>query len=807
MDDVIEKESEQTITISEYLKNVERQELEVDLFFGGDDGKECTYNKGYMKRQTIYSCLTCTPDGNAGVCLACSIACHDGHEVVGLWTRRNFKCDCGNSKFGVFFCKLVANKDPENTGNSYNHNFKGYFCTCGCPPPDQDAEEQVEMIQCCICEDWFHENHLGLESPDEIRRDDKDEPSYEDFICQACGVICSFLTLYPQTIWRPLRPSDARQCTSKESNVLGDAPSASSSCARVDSSIYSSKPSKSDPSLINTDIGKTSGEKDGSRRELSGKNLGGNASVHAPSICSSGKLENDSSSNCRRKDSSCELDKEASNEGELLAEMPMKTTDLNKYSQNPGVSSKCVLGVALLVAPLVLEKEKPMFLPNNWRDLLCRCDSCIEFYTHKGIAFLIDSEDSMIHYEQIAKQKREEKLQQQREGADEKFLNGLGHVQKMEILDGLADFKNELENFLVSSDPSKPITTTDVHQFFEKISKKRRRADKFYAGDFIQEYLLFFSILFPIRRDDKDEPSYEDFICQACGVICSFLTLYPQTIWAPLRPSDARQCTSKESNELGDAPSASSSCARVDSSIYSSKPSKSDPSLINTDIGKKSGEKDGSLRELSGKNLGGNASVHAPSICSSGKLENDSSSNCRRKDSSCELDKEASNEGELLAEMPMKTTDLNKYSQNPGVSSKCVLGVDLLVAPLVLEKEKPMFLPNNWRDLLCRCDSCIEFYTHKGIAFLIDSEDSMIHYEQIAKQKREEKLQQQREGADEKFLNGLGHVQKMKILDGLADFKNELENFLVSSDPSKPITTTDVHQFFEKISKKCRRIP
>jgi E3 ubiquitin-protein ligase UBR7 len=51
------------------------------LVLGGDDGKECTYAGGYLKRQAVLSCLTCVPDGVAGVCTACSLACHDGHEV------------------------------------------------------------------------------------------------------------------------------------------------------------------------------------------------------------------------------------------------------------------------------------------------------------------------------------------------------------------------------------------------------------------------------------------------------------------------------------------------------------------------------------------------------------------------------------------------------------------------------------------------------------------------------------------------------------------------------------------------------
>ncbi|XP_042506195.1 putative E3 ubiquitin-protein ligase UBR7 [Macadamia integrifolia] len=480
MDDVFEEEAEQTVTIHEYLKDVEDQELEADLVLGGDEGKECTYNKGYMKRQAIFSCLTCTPDGNAGVCTACSLSCHDGHEVFELWTKRNFKCDCGNSKFGALFCKLFANKDPENLGNAYNHNFKGSYCECGRPYPDPDAEEQVEMIQCCICEDWCHENHLGLQSPAEIPRDDEGEPLYEDFICQACGVICSFLTLYPQTIWAPLRQNDAQPGSSKESNMLGDAQSACPSSLKLDNDISSPKLLKNVSSLTNSDIEKTSSEKDASARQMSEKTMGleGNTSVDAPSFCSTGKLENGScSSYSVRKD--CfpphdEFENKASKEGEFLAEIPVKTMDLKQCSQNPDVNSKCIVGVDLRVAPFVLEKEKPMFLSKNWRDLLCRCDTCTEFYACKGIRFLIDREDSIIEYEKMAKQKREEKLQQQ-EGVELNFLNGLGHVEKMEIMNGIADMQNGLRSFLESSDPSKPITTDDVHQFFENLSKKRRR--------------------------------------------------------------------------------------------------------------------------------------------------------------------------------------------------------------------------------------------------------------------------------------------------------------------------------------------
>lgn len=43
-----------------------------------------------MKRQALYACNTCTPKGGepAGMCLACSYTCHEGHELFELYTKR-----------------------------------------------------------------------------------------------------------------------------------------------------------------------------------------------------------------------------------------------------------------------------------------------------------------------------------------------------------------------------------------------------------------------------------------------------------------------------------------------------------------------------------------------------------------------------------------------------------------------------------------------------------------------------------------------------------------------------------------------
>ncbi|KAI3804474.1 hypothetical protein L1987_26046 [Smallanthus sonchifolius] len=136
-------------------------------------------------------------------------------------------------------------------------------------------------------------------------------------------------------------------------------------------------------------------------------------------------------------------------------------------------SAACLLGVDLFSAELTSEKSQPMFLAKNWRDALCGCGKCSDFYVKKGISFLLDKEDSIAEYEKMAKQRRDEKMQQQ-EGAELNFLSNLGHVEKMEILSGIADMKDEIRSFLQSFDATKPITSEDIHQVFDNLKKRRR---------------------------------------------------------------------------------------------------------------------------------------------------------------------------------------------------------------------------------------------------------------------------------------------------------------------------------------------
>ncbi|ETN82026.1 hypothetical protein NECAME_08233 [Necator americanus] len=154
-----EEDAEALLTIQDILDNEASSRETARVLLGAQDSSVCTYPEGYKPRQALFACLTCASDpekNEAGVCYGCSVNCHDGHNIVELFTKRRFRCDCGNSKFKSK-CTLFEDKDTINTENMYNDNFAGLFCVCKKPYP---CELDETMHQCVACEDWFHLSHL-----------------------------------------------------------------------------------------------------------------------------------------------------------------------------------------------------------------------------------------------------------------------------------------------------------------------------------------------------------------------------------------------------------------------------------------------------------------------------------------------------------------------------------------------------------------------------------------------------------------------------------------------------------------------
>ncbi|EPY49348.1 zinc finger protein Mlo2 [Schizosaccharomyces cryophilus OY26] len=143
---------------------------------------ECTYSKGYLK-QTLYACLTCQREAEClnGVCYGCSISCHADHELVELFHKRHFQCDCGTVRTGEEPCKIRKTTNECAPENQYNHNFQGQFCTCD-TFYDPEQESGV-MFQCILCEDWFHDRCLEVSNQGKSLPDSE---SFEWVICKDC---------------------------------------------------------------------------------------------------------------------------------------------------------------------------------------------------------------------------------------------------------------------------------------------------------------------------------------------------------------------------------------------------------------------------------------------------------------------------------------------------------------------------------------------------------------------------------------------------------------------------------------------
>jgi len=185
-----ELDGEEGLTMLDVLEDEKALEEDANAVLGDVSDTACTYPLGYLPRQPVYACRTCSGGGSpSGICLACSYHCHEGHDLVELYTKRHFRCDCGTDKFQRS-CKLEPKKG-NNTKNKYNQNFSGLYCTCSRPYPDPDDPVEDCMIQCVVCEDWYHGRHTGMgdDGP-------PDDSTYAEMICAECVIRLPYLHHY-----------------------------------------------------------------------------------------------------------------------------------------------------------------------------------------------------------------------------------------------------------------------------------------------------------------------------------------------------------------------------------------------------------------------------------------------------------------------------------------------------------------------------------------------------------------------------------------------------------------------------------
>lgn len=170
------------ISASEFLSRQDELEQEARELMPWDP-KTCTYEMGPLK-QSVFACRT---HHNIGLCYSCSIQCHTQCDIVELFTKRQFTCDCGTERDHQdpgegYRCQLRQNREPDvpSLTNTYGQNYEGLFCECH---KEYDPDSNATMIQCALgteCnEDWYHDSCIGGKIPP--------IESFDAYICWKCA--------------------------------------------------------------------------------------------------------------------------------------------------------------------------------------------------------------------------------------------------------------------------------------------------------------------------------------------------------------------------------------------------------------------------------------------------------------------------------------------------------------------------------------------------------------------------------------------------------------------------------------------
>ncbi|CAN7995535.1 unnamed protein product [Ixodes hexagonus] len=417
-----EVQDENSVTLQDILDQEQELQDDANAVLGGSDDKNCTYEQGYVRRQALYACSTCvSPDSRpAGVCLACSYACHEGHQLYELYTKRNFRCDCGNSRFPTTNpCCLCPAKDAINAGNSYNQNFRGRYCTCERPYPDPEDDVEDEMMQCVMCEDWYHGRHLGGEAP--ANRE------YSEVICTGCMDQHPFLRHYLVHAVALCKAEGDQSFGAEDAACNGSSANGALSTTPVDM-----KP--------------TVGAKD-----VDGLLVPRPNGVHGENTV------NSIADGCHSKS---------------LGNVPPASGTVKVEAHQS--SSECVLkrlsGAGVGEDPT---ERRCAFWPPGWRSQLCRCRDCMAMYEAQHVQFLLDEDDTVHSYEERGKA-----AQPGPETADPLMsaLGTLGRVQQIEAIHGYNNLKTELTDFLKKFATSKTVVREeDVREFFDQMQARKRQ--------------------------------------------------------------------------------------------------------------------------------------------------------------------------------------------------------------------------------------------------------------------------------------------------------------------------------------------
>ncbi len=353
-------------------------------------------------------------------------------------------------------CKLIPNKADTNPDNKYNQNFHGVYCICSRPYPDPDDEIEDEMIQCVVCEDWFHGRHLGGVSV-------PDSNDFQEMVCGRCMEgSCDFLWYY--------------NITSKEVKLETEDPSAVVEVEKVLKTEAEQENSQEDhkenpvssgakPAEVNT--GSNSSESNILPDTSSNVNSASSAVAEAHPLTTEPTIKTqESTSSETSPQEKLSTAQAGTSSGERQAQM-------NEQSDAEDKPAEKLCKLNELKRREIVKKGHATFWPSGWRSKLCTCQECKKLYEREQISFLLDELDTMLAYEERGKVKHAGSSQYQR-GME--ALTTLNRVQQVEVLHEYNDLKTSLSDYLQSfATEGKVVKRQDIDDFFSDMQSRKKQ--------------------------------------------------------------------------------------------------------------------------------------------------------------------------------------------------------------------------------------------------------------------------------------------------------------------------------------------
>ena len=398
----------------------------------------------------MYACLTCTPDARddpakrAGVCLACSYNCHEGHEMVELYTKRNFRCDCGTSKILAVKCQLDPLKLDPNTDNLYNQNFSGVYCSCHRPYPDPEDPIDDEMIQCVICEDWYHCRHLITKVPN--------MNAFSEMICGECMDKYNFLDSYLGLSVQAEQSVD-NSMQDESLNVTGG----------VDDEDKKKKPieqkKKSDAEAIEPEQVDDDDDDDDKKDEsVEEEQVADEQLTDELNQCINDIIEINKT-----------IGESSADDDDTIDEQPPAKRQKTSDNSSSAASSSAANCKKPMVRKIKRAAGSATFWPHDWRLNICNCSNCLPILKRNKLEYLLDQDDTVLCYQEKGMAKATETDYDR----GMKALSKMQHGQQIDVLMSYNKLKEKLSEFLNAFVISQQVVTEDdINRFFRMMKEK-----------------------------------------------------------------------------------------------------------------------------------------------------------------------------------------------------------------------------------------------------------------------------------------------------------------------------------------------